>query len=98
MIGPSDGRGLPGLRDLREEIERIDSQLLDLVVRRITVARRIGAAKRSAGLPLLDPQREATVGRRAATFARDNDIREEDIRGLVWSLIGLTRGAEDLDP
>ncbi len=98
MIGPSDGKGLPGLADLRVEIERIDNQLLDLVVRRVMVARRIGAAKRAAGLPVLDPQREATVVRRAATFARDNDIREEDIRGLVWSLIGLTRRAETPDP
>ncbi|MDH3426896.1 MAG: chorismate mutase [Gemmatimonadota bacterium] len=97
MTVPSEGRGLPGLIELREEIERIDNQLLDGVIRRIMVARRIGAAKRAAGLPLQDPDRGERVARRAATFARDNDIREEDVRSLVWSLIGLTRQADTPD-
>ena len=82
------------LRELRAEIEEIDQALLRLVSERVSVAQKVASAKRAAGLPVLDPGREAQVVRRAATYARDNGIEEEDVRDLFWSLIGLTRRAE----
>jgi chorismate mutase len=88
------GGALRPLPELRTEIQKIDEQLLELITRRVDVAHRIAATKRAAGLPTLDPQREAVVVRRAATFARDNGIEEEDLRDLFWSLVGLTRRAE----
>ncbi len=88
------GGDLQPLANLRAEIESIDEQLLALVTRRVDVAHRVAAAKKAVGLPVLDPKREAVVVRRAATFARDNGIEEEDLRDLFWSLVGLTRRAE----
>lgn len=82
------------LPELRAEIEQIDQALLGLISERIAVAQKVASAKRDAGLPVLDPGREAHVVRRAAIFARDNGIEEEDVRDLFWSLIGLTRRAE----
>jgi chorismate mutase/prephenate dehydratase len=49
---------LPGLRG---EIDAVDAELTRLFVRRMQVAGRIGALKRSAGLPVLDPAREQAV-------------------------------------
>ena len=88
---------LPGptvLPDLRDEIRGIDDELLALVQKRLQVARRVADAKRDAGLPVLDPAREAAVVRYAGEFAREHGLVEEDVRALFWTLVGLTRRAE----
>lgn len=87
--GPSSD--LPGLRG---EIREIDHALLALVRKRLEVARRVADAKRDAGLPVLDPAREAAVVRYAGEFAREHGLVEEDVRALFWALVGLTRRAE----
>ncbi|HEX8850034.1 MAG TPA: chorismate mutase [Gemmatimonadaceae bacterium] len=79
----------------REEIERIDSELIALLARRIAVARRTTALKRAAGLPLLDPAREATVIRRAVEQARRHDLPAEDIRAVYWQVVGLSRRVQE---
>lgn len=84
----------PDLPVLRDEIREIDEELLVLVRRRLDVARRVADAKRYAGLPVLDPAREAAVVRYAAEFAREHGLVEEDVRALFWALVGLTRRAE----
>lgn len=85
---------LPTLPALRDEIRGIDDELLALVRRRLDVARRVADAKRDAGLPVLDPAREAAVVRYAGEFARRHGLVEEDVRALFWALVGLTRRAE----
>lgn len=82
------------LSELRALIRGIDDELLRLVRRRLNVACEVADAKRAAGLPVLDPAREAAVVRHAGEFARDHGLDEEDVRALFWSLIGLTRRAE----
>ena len=49
------------LEELREEIDAIDAELLQLISRRAKVAVRVGAIKQAAGLPLYDPERERDV-------------------------------------
>lgn len=86
--GPSD------LTHLREEIERIDRDLIRLIARRVELARAVGAVKRATGLPALDPPREAAVIRRVSEIARDEGAPEEDVRYLFWHLIGMSRRAQ----
>jgi len=85
---------LSDLLGLREEIREIDNELLGLVRKRLEVARRVADSKRDAGLPVLDPAREAAVVRYAGEFARQHGLVEEDVRALFWALVGLTRRAE----
>lgn len=92
--GRERGADEESLAELRELIRGIDDELLHLVRRRLEVAGEVADAKRTAGLPVLDPAREAAVVRHAAEFAREHDLDEEDVRALFWALIGLTRRAE----
>ena len=80
---------------LREEIETIDRSLIELIARRVDLAREVGRAKRAAGLPTLDPAREAAVVRRAGQVAREVGIEDEDVRYIFWHLIGLSRRAQN---
>jgi chorismate mutase len=49
------------IEDCREEIDRIDGELLRLLNRRALLALEIGEMKRRAGLPLKDEGREREV-------------------------------------
>ncbi len=89
----SDGQ--PKLEDLRSRIEAIDRQLVELIGKRREVALQIGRAKQTLGLPVLDPQQEAKVVRRAAEMARDLGVDEELTRDVIWRIIAAARDAQE---
>lgn len=84
----------PEIDALRGEIETIDQQLISLIEQRVRCARRLGQLKQDAGLPTLDPMREAAVVRRASENARSVGLPEEEVREIFWHLIGLSRRAQ----
>ena len=49
------------LKDLRESIDAIDAEILDLVGRRIALVIQIATFKRARELPVYDPERERAV-------------------------------------
>jgi chorismate mutase len=91
MIGES---AVPDLDTLRQEVERIDRTLVQLIAERVEIARKIGVVKRERDLPTLDPAREAAVVRRAGSLAREAGLDDEDVRYIFWHLIGLSRRAQ----
>lgn len=96
MTAPEqDETVLEALTRCREEIERIDRAIVGLLAERVERSRRIGSLKRAAGLPTLDPAREAEVIRRAASSARDHRLPEDPVRDLFWHVIAMARGAQD---
>ncbi len=56
------------LEACREEIDRLDEQLLALLGRRFQVCREIGRHKRALGLATVQPTRAAEVRRRAVAL------------------------------
>lgn len=80
-----------GLNVIRSEIEGIDRELIALIARRVTLARQVGVVKREAGLPTLDPQREAEVVARAGRMAREAGLDEESVRSIFWHLVETSR-------
>lgn len=91
MTEQSADEAMAELARIRVEIERIDREIIDLIAQRVQHARRVGVVKRTAGLPTLDPAREAAVVRRAGALAREADLDDEDVRYIFWHLIGLSR-------
>ena len=85
----------PELARLREDIERVDHEIVRLIAERVRLARAVGAAKHEVGLATLDHAREAAVVRRAVERARDAGLSEADeVRQIFWQLIGLCRRAQ----
>jgi chorismate mutase len=82
------------LSRLREEVERVDRALIELIAKRVGLAREVGAAKRAAGLPTMDPAREAAVIRQVAVLAREANLVDDDVRQIFWHIIGLSRRAQ----
>lgn len=55
----------------REEIDRIDQELLPLFLKRMECSRQVAEIKRAAGKPVLSPQREQEILDRVRAQAGD---------------------------
>jgi chorismate mutase len=82
----------------RTEIRELDRAIVDLLARRVAVGRRIGRLKRAAGLPVLDPSREAEVIRAVGEMARDVELPSEHVREIFWRIVALSRQAQWEEP
>jgi chorismate mutase len=94
----SDAENTVELEELarcREQIERIDNQIISLLAERLALGKRTGELKRAAGLPILDPTREAAVIRRVAASARDAGLPSEPIREVFWQIVGMSRREQE---
>ena len=96
--GPSkDGENPAGgperLEALRKRILEVDEALVDLIEERKALVLEVGRLKTAAGLPVLDPSREAAVVRRAAELARARGVDEELTRDVIWRIIASAREA-----
>jgi chorismate mutase len=78
----------------RREIERADRAIVELLGERLRAAEIVAVAKRGAGVPVLDPQQEARVVRRAGEWAREAALPDEEVRELFWRIIAITRRAQ----
>lgn len=79
------------IRALREQIDALDHQLLELVNRRAGLARRIGALK--GGTPVYRPEREAQILRRASE-RNPGPLPTERVTGIFREVISACRGME----
>jgi len=80
----------------RDEIERIDRAIITLLAERLALGKRTGELKRVAGLPILDPTREAAVIRRVTGVARDAGLPPEPVREVFWQIVGMSRRVQEL--
>jgi chorismate mutase len=88
---------LAALADCRDAIAEIDRRIVGLLAERVALGRRTAALKRAAGLPILDPQREAEVIRSATAAAREHGVGTETVREIFWHIVGMSRRAQE-DP
>lgn len=51
----------PDLAQVRQQIDRLDSQLAELLEQRLAISREVAACKLAQGLPVYHPQREEQV-------------------------------------
>ena len=75
----------PDIDALRKEIDRLDGDILRLIVRRTEVSRRIGAIRRAEGGPRI------VLSRERAVLARFRELGPEG-RELAMLLLRLGRG------
>jgi chorismate mutase len=94
----TDHDPLTELAQCRGEIEDLDRRLVALLAERVTLGRRTAVLKTAAGLPILDPLREAEVIRRAVGNARAHGLPIEAVREIFWHVVGLSRRAQEGAP
>ncbi|MFH0846602.1 MAG: prephenate dehydratase [Chloroflexota bacterium] len=82
------------LDKLRENIDKIDAEIVRPIAERLRVAEAIGKEKESKGLAITDMAREKVVLERVRALAREKGVSEEGIGELWQEIIRLTKSAE----
>ena len=78
------------LEQYRQEIDRIDAQIVALFEARMEVTRKVGEYKLKRGLPVLDAGREKEVLAKKTALLKDPD-RSEDVTVLYECIMGISR-------
>ncbi len=86
--GRADGMSLD---ELREEIEEIDRDLVELIARRTYVADTIAAVKDERDLPTTDESQEQRVMDRAGQNAEQFDVDSNLVKAIFRLLIELNK-------
>ena len=71
---------------LRQQIDRIDNDLIELLAKRMTVARDIGAYKKEHGMPVVQPGRYNDLMQRRVADAESLDLSPEFVRGILAAI------------
>ncbi|AQL43925.1 chorismate mutase [Halorientalis sp. IM1011] len=79
------------LDELREEIETIDRELVELIAQRTYVAETIAAVKDEQGLPTTDEEQEQAVMDRAGENAERFDVDSNLVKAVFRLLIELNK-------
>ncbi len=79
------------LDELREEIQEIDHDLVDLIARRTYVADTIARVKAEEGLPVTDEVQEERVMERAGEYAEAFDVDANLVKAIFRLLIELNK-------
>ena len=79
------------LDELREEIESIDRELVELIARRTYVADTIAAVKDERDLPTTDERQEQRVMDRAGANAEQFDVDANLVKAIFRLLIELNK-------
>jgi chorismate mutase / prephenate dehydratase len=78
------------LKDLREQIDRLDGELLQLLNARMEVAKKVGELKADKGLNLFDPSREETIFERLNKLNK-GPISESSLRAVYREIFAASR-------
>jgi chorismate mutase len=82
------------LKDLRQIIDSVDDQILELVSSRAQLVKEIGRIKKEKSLEILDKQREAEIYDRLLNKAKEKDIDPEAVKKIWKALIDLSYKVE----
>lgn len=79
---------------LRGQIDAINSELLDLIARRLDVSSMIGSIKERSGLPLYSEDRERELLERFREAAIERDIDPDYVEELMTVVLVHSRAAQ----
>ncbi len=75
---------MPEIKGLREQINRVDREIVRLLEERVEVVKEIGRIKRERGFGVSDPNRESEVLDKVSSSTK---LDRKFVRGLFRSII-----------
>lgn len=89
------------MKDLKEDLEEcrarldaLDSELIQLLSRRLELGLEAARIKKAMGIPIIDPEREARSSAQARRWAREADLSEDEVEDIFRRLISLSGRAQ----
>jgi shikimate dehydrogenase len=81
------------IKQLRQRIDEIDNQLLDLINQRLQAAREIGKIKNFSGTAVVDSKRENQIYQRLSSI-NNGPLKEETLHKVFRAVIAAGRGIQ----
>lgn len=82
---------------LRSKIDRLDNEILSLIVKRTEVCRNVGKIKLSVGRPVFDPDREREVIENRINFSRTLGIDDEFVRKIMILMMDYSKRVQVIE-
>jgi len=80
---------------LRDEIDRINTEIVGKIAERVDVALKIGEVKSRYGQPVRDPVRERRLKQKVKELARSYELDDIAVERIFSEIIGLCANAEE---
>ena len=91
---PDLGTRSPELQEARDHIDVLDQELVALLARRTELVLRAGRAKAGLGLPVHDPEREATQLQARHAWAREAGLDGQGVEEVFRAVLRASRTAQ----
>lgn len=82
------------LQPYREELDRINQRLVDLLAERMRICRHIARIKATHGIPMMQPQRIGSTLDQVRALSGSRQLRPEYVSGLFQLIIEETCAQE----
>jgi len=91
---PGLGERSPVLQEARDHIDTLDQELVALLARRTELVLRAGRAKAELGLPVHDPEREASQLQARRTWADEASLDPQGVEEVFRAVLRASRSAQ----
>ncbi|NNL77705.1 MAG: chorismate mutase, partial [Desulfobacterales bacterium] len=81
------------IRKIRQRIDEIDDQILELINQRLLAVRKIGKAKNRSGSAVVDAKRESQIYQRLSSMNR-GILKENALHQIFRAVIAAGRGIQ----
>jgi monofunctional chorismate mutase len=82
------------LIEYRKEIDRVDKSILDLLIKRLNIVKKIGKYKAKTNIKIQNKKREAQILKRVADKSGKNKINKEYTKSIFKSILENSRGIQ----
>ncbi|MCL5093794.1 MAG: chorismate mutase [Patescibacteria group bacterium] len=82
------------LESIRQEIDKTDKAIVDLIAQRLELARKAGRLKKAVGVKIIDRKREEEVLAKRAEIGGELGLSTEFVKDLFKKLIEEARKAQ----
>ncbi|MFZ3076968.1 MAG: chorismate mutase [Candidatus Aenigmatarchaeota archaeon] len=83
------------IEELRVEIDKLNTEIVELLSKRMEVAGEIAEYKKRRGLPVRAPEREKAVIESVKILAKEKGLDEKMAEDVFWKIIEHTRKSEE---
>lgn len=83
------------IEELREEIDKLNKGIIELLAKRMEVAGEIAECKKQRGLPVRVPEREKAVIESVKMLAKEKGLDGKMIEDVFLKIIEHTRKSEE---
>ncbi|QDF27866.1 chorismate mutase [Halarcobacter anaerophilus] len=83
-----------GLKELRDKLDKIDNQLLELINERMELVHQVGVVKAQSGGAIYRPEREKAIINRLVSLNKGGRLNKKAIEALFLEIFAISRNIE----